>query len=68
MRDLIARGALVHDGSVALTTQATDALVIPGSAGLVISPRSPRTDLLRATAWAAHRLATEGSAVPFAIL
>jgi len=68
MRDLIAERRLVHDAGWALTNQATSVLVVPGTAGLAISPRSPRSDLLRAVAWAAQRLVDAGTVQPFRVL
>ena len=68
MRDLIAGRRLVHDAGWALTNQATSALVVPGTAGLAISPRSPRSDLLRAVAWAAQRLVDSGAVAPFRVM
>jgi hypothetical protein len=68
MRDLIAARRLVHDAGWALTNQATSVLVVPGTAGLAISPRSPRSDLLRAVAWAAQRLTDSGTVAPFRVL
>lgn len=60
IRELLATRRLVHDdpdGS-ALTDQFTRALVVRNLSGLALAPRSLRSDLLRAAAWAvesAHR-------------
>ena len=68
VRDLISARRLVHDGGWALTNQATSVLVVPGIAGLAVSPRSPRSDLLRAVAWAAQRLVDNGTVTPFRVM
>ena len=68
VRDLLARRELVHDGGGVLSSQAVECLVIPGAAGLAVSPRSPRSDCVRAVAWAAQRLVDGGSTTPFEIL
>ena len=52
LRELLAEGVLVHDGSADLAGQVIAALVVPSSAGLAMSPHSPRSDLLRCAAWA----------------
>jgi hypothetical protein len=53
LRELLGEAALVHDGSADLAGQVIAALVVPSSAGLAMSPHSPRSDLLRCAAWAA---------------
>jgi hypothetical protein len=67
MRDLIAEGRLAHDGGSSLSMQVTGALVVPGAAGLSLSPRGGRSDLLRAVAWATQRLVSAGMA-PFRVM
>jgi hypothetical protein len=54
IRELLAEGRLVHDGSDTLAGQIIAALVVPASTGLAVSPRSPRADLLRAATFAVH--------------
>jgi hypothetical protein len=68
LRDLMAERRLCHDGGVALAGQATTMLVVPGAAGLSLSPRCPRSDLVRAVAWAAQRLVEAGSVQEFRVL
>jgi hypothetical protein len=52
IRELLGEHMLVHDGGADLAGQAIAALVVPSSAGLAMSPHSPRSDLLRCAAWA----------------
>jgi hypothetical protein len=52
IRELLGERQLVHDGGNDLAGQAIAALVVPSSAGLAMSPHSPRSDLLRCAAWA----------------
>jgi hypothetical protein len=69
LRELVGSGGLVHDGGAALSAQVCNALVVPGAAGLSLSPRCPRSDLLRAVAWAAQRLTDSGAAAaPFRVM
>ena len=66
VRELIATGRLAHDGSPELASQLTGMRVVPGrEGGLAVSPRSPRSDLARAAAWAAQAVATAPDPVPF---
>jgi hypothetical protein len=54
IRDLVATGRLVHDGSPDLAGQVRSAWVRPApSGGLLLSARSGRSDVLRCVAWAA---------------
>jgi hypothetical protein len=68
LRDLLARRELAHDGGGVLSSQAVECLVIPGAAGLAVSPRSPRSDCIRAVGWAAQKLVDGGASAPFEIL
>ena len=52
LRELVAAGLLVHDGSTDLAAQAMSLRVTHGMTGLNVSPRSGRSDLIRAAAWA----------------
>jgi hypothetical protein len=53
LRELVVAGRLVHDGGRDLTGQVGAARVTASRAGgLILSPRSGRSDLLRCAAWA----------------
>ena len=68
LRRMLAAGELVHDGGGELALQVSNALVVGSATGLALSPRSPRCDLVKAAAWAAHGLAILPSPVVFEIL
>jgi hypothetical protein len=53
LRELVAAGQLTHDGSTDLAAQAMSLRVTQGVTGLNVSPRSGRSDLIRAASWAA---------------
>ena len=53
LRELVAAGLLIHDGSTDLAAQAMQLRVTHGATGLNVSPRSGRSDLIRAASWAA---------------
>jgi hypothetical protein len=52
VRELTAAGRLRHDGGPQLAGQVVGMQVVPGVAGLNVSPRSGRSDLARCAAWA----------------
>lgn len=53
LRELVTAGQLIHDGSTDLAAQAMQLRVTHGTTGLNVSPRSGRSDLIRAASWAA---------------
>jgi hypothetical protein len=53
VRELLGSGRLVHDGASELAEQVGAIRVRPGAGGLLVSPRSGRSDLARCAAWAA---------------
>jgi hypothetical protein len=66
VRELVNAGRVMHDGGTELTTQVIGMRVLPGSeGGLSVSPRSPRSDLARAAAWAVHAVANQPVPLPF---
>lgn len=54
LRQALADGAVVHDGGEDLASQLASLLVVPSVTGLLLSPRSGRSDLARCAAWALH--------------
>lgn len=59
LREMLAAGALVHDGSPDLAAQVVEARVTPGVGGLRLG--TARSDLLRCAAWAVHSAVTSPS-------
>lgn len=69
LRALVAEGRIVHDGGSDLTDQVASVIVSEGATGLSVARQSPRSDLLRAAAGAAHRASTPARpAEPFRVL
>lgn len=63
LRDLVAAGRVVHDGSTDLHVQVGAARVSPSTAGLTVLP-VVRSDLTRALCWAVHALEHDRPSVP----
>lgn len=63
LRDLVAAGRVVHDGSTDLRGQVVSARVTESSTGLHLLPTT-RQDLTRALCWAAHILEHDRPSVP----
>lgn len=68
LRHLLGADRLRHDGGATLGDQAKGAVVIASPLGLSMSPRSMRSDVVRAAAWALYRATTQTEPVPFNIL
>jgi phage terminase large subunit-like protein len=65
VRQLVRDGRLVHGADPVLTTQLGGIRVVERSGGLGISPRSGRSDLVRAMAWAVQSLVNVPAPQPF---
>jgi hypothetical protein len=64
LRELLATGRVVQDGSAELDAQVAAARVRDGSSGLALVVAGPRSDLLRAAVWALRVAVTQPAPQP----
>lgn len=66
VRHLLTADRVRHSGGATLSDQAKGAVVIASPTGLGMSPRSMRSDLIRAASWALYRATTATEPTPSA--